>query len=177
MDTRFADEEHGGYFSTSGEDPSVLLRMKEDYDGAEPSPNSVAALNLLRLSALLDRPEWQARAEKILQAFAAQLKRQPSALPQMLVALDYSLRPPAQIVITGQPDAPETQALLEVVNARFLPHKVLTLANAATAQVLPAMATMKSLESRATAYVCEHYACRQPVTTPEALAALLDPLD
>ena len=176
MDARFADTGHGGYFSTSGEDPSVLLRMKEDYDGAEPSPNSVAALNLLRLSALLDRPEWHDRALKVLRAFTPQLRRQPSALPQMLVALDYSLQPPAQIVITGEPAASETRALLEIVNARFLPHKVLTLANETTASLLPATAAMQPLEGHAATYVCEHYACRQPVTTPEALSSLLQEL-
>ena len=103
QDRMFFDEKNGGYFSTSGKDESVFLRMKDDNDGAEPAASSVAALNLLRLSQIRDEPEHgrSARA-KTTDAFATTLSNFASAMPQMLVALDYSLSKPRQIVICGQ---------------------------------------------------------------------------
>src|SRR5262249_30697859 len=92
QDRMFFDEKNGGYFSTSGKDESVFLRMKDDNDGAEPSASSVAALNLLRLSQITDDPAAAEaeRARKTIDAFATTLSHFPSAMPQMLVALDYS---------------------------------------------------------------------------------------
>ena len=112
QDALFGDPAHGGYFSVTAGEPDILLRIKEDYDGAEPSPNSVSALNLLRLAQLTDKPEFRERALKTLAAFADQLTRTPTGLPQLLAALDASLAKPRQIVIAGPPDAPETRALL-----------------------------------------------------------------
>ena len=81
MDTLFWDAEHGGYFSTTGKDAAILLRMKEDYDGEEPSPNSTAALNLLRLAQLTDSKDLREKAAKTIHAFSEQLSRAPSAMP------------------------------------------------------------------------------------------------
>ncbi len=112
QDRIFLDKKNGGYFSTSGEDKSVLLRMKEDNDGAEPSSNSVAALNLLRLAQLRDADEYRERGEQTIKAFAGILGRAPTALPQMLVAFDYSLGKPRQIVIAGESNKTDTKKLL-----------------------------------------------------------------
>src|SRR5207253_4684863 len=110
QDRLFFDEKNGGYFSTSGKDSSVPLRMKDDNDSAEPAANSVAALNLLRLAQIRDKKQWEERAEKTVNAFQPTLSRFPSAMPQMLVALDCSSSKPRQIVIAGKKDAPETRA-------------------------------------------------------------------
>src|SRR5206468_11906668 len=115
QDRLFFDEKKGGYFSTSGKDASVFLRMKDDNDGAEPAASSVAALNLVRLSQVRDDPQLTERARKTIDAFATTLSHFPSAMPQMLVALDFSLSKPRQIVIAGKKDAPETKALLKEV--------------------------------------------------------------
>src|SRR5213083_142525 len=125
QDRLFIDEKNGGYFSTSGKDESVFLRMKDDNDGAEPAASSVAALNLLRLAQIRDKKQWEERAEKTISAFQATLSRFPIAMPQILVALDYSLSKPRQIVIAGKKDAPETKALLREVRRHFLPKTVL----------------------------------------------------
>src|SRR5207247_4126517 len=93
QDRLFFDEKKGGYFSTSGKDASVFLRMKDDNDGAEPAASSIAALNLLRLSQVRDDPQLTERARKTIDAFAATLSHFPSAMPQMLVALDFSSKP------------------------------------------------------------------------------------
>ncbi len=111
QDRLFFDAKNGGYFTTSGKDASVLLRMKDDNDSAEPAASSVAALNLLRLSQFCDDKQLEDRARKTIDAFAATLSHFPSAMPQMLVALDFSSSKPRQIVIAGKKDAPETKAL------------------------------------------------------------------
>ncbi|MGI8436688.1 MAG: thioredoxin domain-containing protein [Chthoniobacterales bacterium] len=176
----FWDEKNGGYFSTSGQDNNVLLRMKEGDDGAEPSPNSVAALNLLRLSAMLDKKAWQEQAEKTLHAFDAQLNQAPAALPQMLVALDWSRAKPKQIVIAGKPDAADTAAMLREVRRHFIPNKVLILADGGAGQKFFAaqvefMKDIAPIDGNATAYVCENFICQLPVTDPEKLQRLLVP--
>lgn len=180
QDALFGDNEHGGYFSTTGSDPSVLLRMKEDYDGAEPSPNSVSALNLVRLAQMTDRAEYRERAVKAFSAFSARLENAPSAMPQMLVALDFHLSKPRQIVIAGQPAEPGTAALLRVVHQRFIPNKILLLADGGPGQAslgrsLEFLKTVKPLGGKPTAYICENYVCQLPTPDPEQVAKLLAP--
>src|SRR5256885_11347055 len=134
QDRLFFDDKNAGYFSTSGKDQTVFLRMKDDNDGAEPAASSVAALNLLRLSQIMNQEQLTQRARKTIDAFAATLSHFPSAMPQMLVALDYSLSKPRQIVIAGNKDAPETKALLKEVHRHFLPKTIMLLAEAAEGQ-------------------------------------------
>ncbi|PYL60040.1 MAG: thioredoxin domain-containing protein, partial [Verrucomicrobia bacterium] len=180
QDRLFFDEKNGGYFSTSGKDESVFLRMKDDNDGADPAASSVAALNLLRLSQLRDDPAAaeRERARKTIDAFATTLSHFPSAMPQMLVALDYSLSKPRQIVIAGKKDAPETKALLTEVHRHFLPKTILLLADGAEGQKYlgdknEAIRAMSLFDGKPAAYVCENFTCKAPVTEPKALGALL----
>jgi len=173
----FWDGEAGGFFSTSGRDPSILLRMKEDYDGAEPSPNSVAALSLVRLAEMLNRDDWREMAGKTVQAFAERLNQAPQALPQMAAAMMSLDQAPMQVVIAGEAGRPDTEALLRALHQRFLPNKVVMLAGRATHQELdgrlPYLNDMQPREGHATAYVCHHYACQRPVSDPEALREVL----
>ena len=180
QDRLFFDGKNGGYFSTSGEDESVFLRMKDDNDGAEPAASSISALNLLRLSQFLDDPAVAGadRARKTIDAFATTLSHFPSAMPQMLVALDYSLSKPRQIVIAGKKDAPETQMLLKEVNRHFLPKTVLFLADGAEGQKYlgeknEAIRAMSPIDGKPAAYVCENFTCKAPVTKRKELADLL----
>ncbi len=178
QDRIFFDKANGGYFSTSGEDKSVLLRMKEDNDGAEPSSNSIAALNLLRLAQLRGESEYREHGEKTINAFAGILGRAPIALPQMLVALDYSLGKPRQIVIAGEKGKADTKKLLSEVRAHYLPSATLILADQGEGQKylgekLEAIRAMKKVDGKATAYVCEDFTCKAPVTDANALRKLL----
>src|SRR5437867_1853414 len=178
QDRLFFDEKNGGYFSTSGKDASVFLRMKDDNDGAEPAASSVAALNLLRLSQVRDDPQLTERARKTIDAFATTLSHFPSAMPQMLVALDFSLSKPRQIVIAGKKDAPETKALLKEVRRHFLPKTILLLADGSDDQKFlgeknEAIRTMSTAEGKSAAYVCENFTCKAPVTDPKALSELV----
>ncbi len=179
QDRLFIDEKNGGYFSTSGKDESVFLRMKDDNDGAEPAAGSIAALNLLRLSQFRDDKQTVERAKKTIDAFATTLSHFASAMPQMLVALDYSLTKPRQIVIAGKKDAPETKALLREVHRHFLPKTILVLADGAEGQKFlgeknEAIRAMSIVDGKSAAYVCENFTCKAPVTDPTKLAALLE---
>jgi hypothetical protein len=178
QDRLFFDEKNGGYFSTSGKDESVFLRMKDDNDGAEPAASSIAALNLLRLSQFRDDKEMAERARKTIDAFTITLSHFPSAMPQMLVALDNSISKPRQIVIAGKKDAPETKALLREVNRHSLPKTVLLLADGAEGQKYlgeknEAIRAMSPIDGKPAAYVCENFTCKAPVTDPKALSELL----
>jgi uncharacterized protein YyaL (SSP411 family) len=171
MDHLFWDDANGGYFSTSGKDASVVLRMKDDNDSAEPAASSAAALNLLRLAQIFNRDDWRERAEKTINAFAPTLNAFPSAMPQMLVALDYSLATPKQVVIAGKIDNDDTRALAREVHRVFLPNKVVLLANEYFDS--EAIRAMKPINGKAAGYVCEDFTCKAPVTEPEALRTLL----
>ena len=178
QDRLFFDEKIGGYFSTSGRDKSVVLRMKDDNDSAEPAASSVAALNLLRLAQFRDEKKLEERGKKTIGAFSATISRFPSAMPQMLVALDFSLSKPRQIVIAGKPNAPETKALLAEVHRHFLPNKILLLADGADGQKYlgeknEALRSMSVLNGKPAAYVCENFTCKAPVTSPDDLRDLL----
>ena len=179
QDRLFFDAKKGGYFTTSGKDASVLLRMKDDNDSAEPAASSVAALNLLRLSQIYDDREMEDRPRKTIDAFATTLSHFPSAMPQMLVALDFSSSKPRQIVIAGKKGAPETKALLTEVHRHFLPKTILVLADGAEGQRYlgkrnEAIRAMSMVDGKPAAYVCENFTCKTPVTDPKQLAELLE---
>ena len=163
---QFYDPADGGFYMTDGADPSVILRVKDEHDGAEPAGNSIATRGLLRLALITDRPEFRDAAERTLKLFGPRLNSTPYAVPEMLCALDFALGQPKQIVIAGQPGAPDTQALLRVVRRRYLPNKVVLLARDQS----PPRAM---LAGKATAYVCVDRTCRLPATTPDGLAKLI----
>ena len=178
QDEFFADRSHGGYFSTMEKNPHILIRMKEDYDGAEPSPNSVSALNLLRLAQMIGDDAMHASARKAIAAFSTQLQRMPVAMPQMLVALIFDLAHAKQIVIAGKPDATDTRALLREVHSHFIPNKIILFADGADGQKsLSAknefLKTVQPIDGKATAFVCENFTCQLPVTDVAVLRKLL----
>jgi uncharacterized protein YyaL (SSP411 family) len=178
QDRLFFDRERGGYFSGAGNDPSILLRLKEDNDSAEPAASSIAALNLLRLSQIRNEPAFYERAQKTIDAFAAQIGHFASAMPQMLVALDLSLSEPRQIVIAGRRDSADTRALVSEMHRHFVANKVLLLADGGDGQryleeKLEALRGMKPIGGKPAAYVCENFTCKAPVTDAKALGDFL----
>jgi uncharacterized protein YyaL (SSP411 family) len=179
MDELFFDTERGGYFNSRADDVNLVLRLREDYDGAEPAPSSVAALNLLRLAAMLHREDFRGRGLRTIEAFRAQWLGAPYALPQMLCALQPALQPPPQVVLAGDPRAADFRALAAVLHERPGPRRVLLCAGhgdagqAWLAARVPELAAMRPADGRARAYVCENFTCRQPVNDAAALRALL----
>jgi uncharacterized protein YyaL (SSP411 family) len=178
MNKLFGDA-NGGYFCTEANASDILFRMKEDHDGAEPSANSVAAMNLARLSRIFDRADFQYTASHVIGAFHQALERAPAALPQMLCALDATLSDPMQIVVTGPVGQPESAALLRVIRGLYLPNKVVLLADGGQnqdwlAEHVAGVRSMGSLQGRPAAYVCRNSTCELPVTEPKELLELLE---
>jgi uncharacterized protein len=179
QDELFWDVMDGGYFSTRAGAPHVLARAKVEYDGAEPSGNSVSAMNLLRLWQLTDAMSWRDKADATFRALSVRFARSGAALPQLAAALDYSSSKPRQIVIAGNPGAADTHALLRLVHGRFIPHKILLVADggAGQAQLMSLVPFVKGMDrrgGRATIYVCENYTCRLPTNDLAVAARLLD---
>jgi uncharacterized protein len=170
QDELFWDEQAGGWFSTTGRDPSVLLRMKEDYDGAEPTASSVAVLNLLTLSHLVADSAWDDRIERTLRLFATRLEQMGRGVPLMAAALSTYLAGMQQIVIV---EGEGGDALDRAVAMHYLPFaiqlRVTSDAQGALGGSLPFLASMQPLAGITAAYVCRDFTCRQPVTTVDAL--------
>jgi uncharacterized protein len=170
QDERFWDPAEGGWFSTTGEDPSVLLRLKEDYDGAEPAASSVATLNALTFAHLTGNEEFRQRGERTLARYGPRIGRAARAVPMMLCALSAWHAGYSQIVISGDPAADGVRALVQETARHYLPFAI-TIPVATgpeqeqVARLLPFIAGMSSLGQGAAAYVCRNFTCRQPVTT------------
>ncbi|XP_066249616.1 spermatogenesis-associated protein 20 [Euwallacea similis] len=180
QDKLFWDEEDGGYFSSSSVDKSILLRGKEDQDGAEPCGNSVAVLNLIRLANYLHRIDLREKAGETLASFAERLKSIPIALPEMASGLMLYHNFPTQVFIAGPTEDNTTQALLDVVRSRYIPGRILAVADGPGGragllyQRIETLRRLKPIEGRAAAYVCRNFTCSLPVTEPDDLATSLD---
>jgi uncharacterized protein YyaL (SSP411 family) len=178
MDTLFLDTKNGGYYSVHTDMPNSVLRIKEDYDGAEPSPNSLAALNLVRLSALLAKDSYKHKAEKIFALFGSTLQSSPSSVPVMAIAFDLHHRGKQQIVLAGDSTTPEFKALANHLRSKFLPNAALLHADGGAGQTWlathnEAIAGMKPVGGQPAAYVCQNFTCQAPVTAVEELEKAL----
>jgi uncharacterized protein YyaL (SSP411 family) len=173
----FWDPIDGGWFSTTGKDDSVLLRLKEDYDGAEPAASSVSVMNLLMLSHLA-AGSFADEIETTLGVFAPRLSQSGRVAPMMLAALSAYHAGTPQLVVVGEPGATDTRALHDVVRRRYLPTAVVvplkTAERSRMSELLPWTASMKAIDGRATAYLCRDFACESPKTDTGDLALLLN---
>ena len=178
QDELFWDEAQGGWFSTTGEDPTVLLRLKEDYDGAEPAPSSVSVLNLITLNHLGADVAIE-RAERTLARYGERIGAAARVVPMMLAALSAWHAGHAQVVIAGAADASDTTALRMEAARHYRPFMVTVPLvpgppQEAVARLLPFASAMAQRDGRATAYVCRNFTCKEPVTTPDALSRQLE---
>ncbi|MEO6004747.1 MAG: thioredoxin domain-containing protein [Opitutus sp.] len=187
MDTRFWDAERGGYYNSQSGDAAIILRLKEDYDGAEPAPSSVAAVNLHRFAAIFDdgedkaeasRMSYRARGRACLAAFRQQWSGTPYAMPQMLTAMELALDDPRHVVIVGDPTSAAYRALIAVIHERLGRRRSLIGITSDEDRAwfgarAPWLTDMREKEGRPTAYVCEEFTCQAPVSDPEALKKLL----
>ena len=178
QDELFWDSAQGGWFSTTGADPSVLLRLKEDYDGAEPSASAVAVLNLLALAHLTDDPEARRKVDRTLARYGPGAGRAARAIPMVLAGLSALHAGATQIVIVGSGE--DAGALETAVSRHYLPFALMVRVTPgakqdALARVMPFVGPMHAIGARATAYVCRDFTCRAPVTDAEALTRELAP--
>jgi uncharacterized protein YyaL (SSP411 family) len=174
----FADNVGGGFFANTAEDKTVLLRLKEDNEGAEPSASSVSVRNLLRLSELFHREDWRLLANRSAQAFHVQLRRDPLAMPQMLASMGLLKGSLKLVLVHGESSAPLTSALMREVNSHFLPRRVLMRVDSQSrAYFEERVEFVRELPLTeplgATVYVCENYVCQLPTSDPSRLAEQL----
>jgi len=172
------NDANGGFFANTADDKSVLLRLKENYDNAEPSPNSIAVKNLARLAGLLHRDDWLILAQRTADAFTTQLKRDPLAMPQMLASGGWLMGSSMQIIIQGEAGAESTKKLIAEVRRKFLPRKTISLIDSRSRAFfesrVPFVVELPATQETATAYVCENFVCQLPTSDPAVLARLLD---
>jgi len=176
----FRDSTEGGCFDTPAGDSTLLVRLREDYDGAEPSGNSVTAMNLFRLARLTDVSRWREYAEGIVKSVSGRITRRPDSAPYLLAASAWMESDPMEIVISGNPADEATRALLKEIRRRYLPEKVVILRGKQLRDDTPLPGFVRSLEydsGKPQAYVCRNYTCRLPTGDPAVLASLLDERD
>ncbi len=178
QDEQFWDAENGGWFNTTGADPSVILRMKEDYDGAEPAPSSVSVLNLLMLAHLTGEAELFDRIDKTLKMFGPRIGQVARAVPMMMAALSTFHAKVAQVVVVGRPGEQETKDLMRELASKYDPFAVVAIVEPGARQaeltrLLPFISSMNMRDGRATAYVCHNFTCAEPATDAAGLAERL----
>lgn len=187
QDQVFMDKEGGGYFNTAGEDPSVLLRVKEDHDGAEPSGNSVAAINLVRLSSIFSdtrSDNYRQNAERLLATFETRLKEMPMAVPLMCCAADMLAVAPLreQILLVGPKTSPHFDPMLVASHAAYDPNKTVIHIDANNPDEVKFWeANNEKITSMAKGFpgdkvvglVCQNFTCKAPVSDPTSLETLL----
>jgi len=165
MIAKFYDAANGGFWQSTSDTSDLIVRVKDDYDGAEPSGNSIATLALLKLAAITGREDFRQPAEATLQLFAYRLQSQPAALAFMLHALDFWLDEPRRVVIAGETNSPALQKLLSAAHSVYQPNKIV-LGN--TGAVEPFAKTLTA-KTEATAFVCTGNACQPPTSDAETL--------
>jgi uncharacterized protein YyaL (SSP411 family) len=175
----FWDEEAGGLYFTGDDGEHLIARTKEAYDGAIPSGNSVAALNLLRLGRMTMRQELEKKAAQLIESFGGQVSGSPTGYSQFLIALDFALGPIKEVVIAGNSAGEDTQKMLGALRSRFLPHKVLILHpegkdGQAIEQLVPMVKRQTMVDGKATAYVCENFACKLPTTELAEMVSMIE---
>ena len=163
----FEDRESGGFFSTAAGAENLVLRLKDDHDGAEPSGNSMMTIALLRLARMTDREDFRGAAARTLDAFSSRMSSGGASVPQMLAALSFALAKPMEIVLAGSSDGEGMGRLLAGIRRRFLPNAVVAMAGEVSV-------SMPALDGKPTAYVCSNFACNLPVTDENQLGELLE---
>lgn len=179
MIRRFSDKDEGGFFMTPEGAENLLFRQKEIYDGAMPSGNSIAALNLVRLAALTMDKEFDDQFGKLTKMFGAVVRQSPTSFAQFLNAVDFMIGPSKEIAVVGEASSSVTAGMLKAIRRSFLPNKILALKDTNSdsddiVSMVPFMREQISIQGKTTVYVCENYVCAKPVTALEELKSLLE---
>ena len=169
---RFADPANGGFFSTSDDHEELVARRKDLEDAPIPSGGSAAAFGLLRLAALTGEARYEDHAVSQLRLLHEIAPRHPTAFGHLLQAIDFQVAAVREVALAG--DAAGVATLADVARAAFRPHVVLAGGAGDGGSTVPLMEGRTPVDGRAAAYVCEHFACLRPVTSPDELRALLD---
>ncbi|HKP85690.1 MAG TPA: thioredoxin domain-containing protein [Blastocatellia bacterium] len=177
MIAKFWDSNEGGFFFTSDDHEELIARTKDYFDNATPSGNSVAAMALLKLGLMTGEQDYQRFATVILRTMRQAMSRYPSAFGYLLSALDFYLSEPKEIAVIGPVDSHEVRSLVEEINSRYIPNKVVAASEAGderAASEIKFMAARPMVDGKATVYVCRNYTCLAPVTSADELAERLN---
>jgi uncharacterized protein YyaL (SSP411 family) len=174
----FWDDNGGGFYMTADDDEKLLIRPKEIYDGALPSGNSVAMLNLIRLGRISGRYDLEEKAIQIGRAFSGIIAQSPSAHTQLMMAVDYAAGPSYEITLVGHPGRADTSAMVQALRKTFTPNKVVVFRPIAEdtpdiTRIAEFTKTHVSIDDKATAYVCRNHACTEPTTDINKMLGLL----
>jgi uncharacterized protein YyaL (SSP411 family) len=179
LDKGFWDDKNGGYYFTSNDAEKLISRQKEIYDGAIPSGNSVAGLNLLKIARITGKVDYEEKAATLGKAFSETIERGPMAYTLFMTGLDFGLGPSYEVVIVGDPDAEDTKAMLEAIRKTYSPNKVVLLRGTEKNSEITAIAEFTkgqtTIEGKATAFVCLNHVCNLPTTDVNKMLELLTP--
>jgi len=178
MTDNFWDKKNGGFFATAHDAEKLIMRQKDSYDGAVPSGNSVALLNIIKLARITSNSKLEKYAEKLFRSFAAKVEQVPSGHTMFLSAFDFIAGPSCEVVIAGQTGAEDVSGMLKALRSIYLPNKVVLFHPEGVdakeiEQICNYIKPQKSLAGKATAYICESYTCKKPVTEIEQMTRLL----
>jgi len=175
----FWDEQGKGFFLTSDDAEKLIARTKEIYDGAIPSGNSVALLDLIRVGRLTMNQSFEEKAQEAFSSFASKINAYPTGYPQMLIAFDFAVGPSKEIVIAGEAKDPLTEKMVQLIYSQFIPNKVVALRPtdpkqaASFIELVPFAKDQTAQKGKPTVYVCENYVCQLPTTDLKKLKELL----
>jgi len=168
LDDEFWDDAEGGYFISSNKHEKLIMRRKEIYDGAYPSGNSIALLNLIRLAKLSYNPDQEEKAEKLLKAFSQTMKQVPEAYVMSLVGLDLLVHGTCEVVIAGSEEFGQENDFVKALRSVYCPENLMIYLNPKNREELislvPALKEYQMIDNRTTAYLCRNYSCELPVT-------------
>lgn len=174
----FWDDNNGGFYTVADDAEPLIVRQKEIYDGALPSPNAVAMLNLLRLSRMTGNADYEKKAASISRAFSRSVRQAPSAHTMLMIAQDFASTPGKEIVIIGKETDLDTKKMLTALSIRFMPYAITLFRpsnakNHALNDLCPFIRPMQALNGSATAYVCTNFSCSSPTTDKAIMLNLL----
>jgi hypothetical protein len=174
----FWDEKNGGFYLSADDSESVIVRKKDVYDGAHPSGNSVAALNILRLAHMTGKSELEDEASRVILAFSGIVSKAPAAYTQLLNALDFALGPSSEVIIVGDKGAEDTRTMIQALHSNFVPNKVVILKptpeDSQVTRLAEYTSGMQIKNGKATAFVCRGYRCSLPTTDADQMIRMLD---
>ena len=175
----FWDEKNGGFFLGADQSEKLIVRTKTAYDGAIPSGNSVAVMNMLKLSRITGNVKWAELAEKTIRAFSEDIYRAPTGYTLMLSAFLFDTNKSKEIVIVGNGEDNKTKEFINSFHSKYAPHKILlfkdtSLNNNQLEQLANWTSTQYSIDDKPTAYICKNFACNQPTNDLKIALSLLD---
>jgi uncharacterized protein YyaL (SSP411 family) len=171
----FGDPEGGPFYQTAHAHETLIARVRDGHDGAIPNANAIAALALARLARHLAKPEWEERAHQVLRGYARSIERLPRAFGSSLNALDFLSEASLELVLVGSADTPGHRELAAKIAGSYLPNRIEARLAVGASSSLPLSEGKTLVDGKAALYVCRNFTCAAPVTSPDAVDALIAP--